>query len=169
MKKADLQNEKRERVDAGGVINIGNKLAEIEGRSEVTKIIDDRGSIGNDEENTGAVAIDLDTTIIVSLQATGHGVKGDEGLGESVLHDLRVEEIGGTGGSVEVDTGGVESGDNKVNVGVPKISDRRLGGRPDHGGISDVNFHTWFWLDQTKNERICFEFDLRNGVRREEG
>lgn len=124
------------------MINIGNKLAEIEGRSEVPKIVDDRGSIGDDEEYTGAVAIDLDTTIIVSLQATSHGVKGDKGFGESVLHDLRVKEIGGAGGSVEVDTGGVESRDDEVNVGVPKISDWGLGGRPDHGGISDVNFHS---------------------------
>lgn len=106
-------------MNAGGVINIRNQLAESEGGSEVPKIVDDGGSIGDDKENAGGVAVDLDTTIVVPLQAAGHGVEGDQGLGKGVLHDLRVEEIGGAGGPVEVDTGGVESGDYEVDVGVP--------------------------------------------------
>jgi hypothetical protein len=141
-------------VNASGVINFGNKLTEIKGRSKITKIIDNRRSISHNEENTSTVTIDLNTTIIVSLQATSHRVKRDKGFGKSFLHDLRVKEIGSAGGSVEVDTRGMESGDDKVDVGVPKISDWCLGGRPDHGGISDVNFHI-FKKDQT-NKQILF-------------
>lgn len=139
----DLQDEKREGVNAGGVINMGNKLAESEGGSEVTKVVDDGGSIGDDEENTGGVAVDLDTTVVVPLQAASHGVEGDKGLGKGVLHDLRVEEIGGAGGSVEVDTGGVESGDDEVHVRVPQVSAGGLGGWPDHGRFTDVDFHAY--------------------------
>lgn len=106
-------------MNARGVINVGDKLTELESGSEVSEIIDEGGSISDDEENTGGVAVDLDTTIVVSLQAASHGVERDKGLGEGFLHDLRVEEIGGAGGSVEVDAGSVEPGDDQVNVGVP--------------------------------------------------
>ena len=128
-------------MNARGVINVGDKLAEVEGGSEVSEVVDEGGSIGDDEENTGGVAVDLDTTIVVPLQAASHGVERDQGLGEGLLHHPRVEEIGGAGGSVEVDARSVEPRDDQVNVRVPQVSGGGLGGGPDHGGITDVNFH----------------------------
>ena len=136
-----LQDQKRIGRDAGRVVDGGDEAAELRRRSEVAEIVDNRGSIGLDEEDAVGIAVDLDTAVVVAAEAAGHRVEGDESLAEGGLHDGGVEEVGGAGGAVEVDAWGVHAGDHQVKARVPKYPTWRLLRRPHHRRSLHVDAH----------------------------
>lgn len=136
-----LQDQERIGRDAGRVVDGGDEAAELRRRSEVAEIVDNRGSIGLDEEDAVGIAVDLNTAVVVAAEAAGHRVEGDEGLAEGGLHDGGVEEVGGAGGAVEVDAWGVHAGDHQVKARVPKYPTWRLLRRPHHRRSLHVDAH----------------------------
>lgn len=115
-----------------GVVHGGDELLELHGGSEVAEVVNNGAGLGEDEEDALAGAVDLDPAVHVAAEAAGHGVEGDKRLSQCVLEDLRLKEVGGAIGSVEVNAGSVEPGHHQVNVGVPKAPYRRRLRRRHH-------------------------------------
>lgn len=99
---------------------ISGKRFDLVSGSEVAKVVKNRAGVGDNEEGALASAIDLDAAVGVKAEAAGHGVEKDKSLGQRVLQYLRLKEVGGAIGSVEVDGGSVNPGHYQVEVGVPE-------------------------------------------------
>lgn len=143
-----LEHQQSIRGDVLSVTDGRNESPELHGGRGVNKVIYYCICLSFDEEDTLAIAVNLDPIVLISSQPPGHGVEGHQGPGQCGLQHLWVIEIGGSIGPVEVDAGGVHFGNHQVHIRVPQDAPWSIFSGPHHNRRLHIDDHRHDSCDQ---------------------
>ena len=95
-------------MDTGRIIHGGDELPELQGGREVAEVLDGGSGLSLNEEHALSITVYLHEPVVVPAEACSHWVERDQGLAQSLLHHLGVEEIGDPAWRVEIHARRVE-------------------------------------------------------------